>query len=397
MKPKEILVFGASGQIGRNLIRKLTKNNFKVIAVTRNIHQKGYVLKTQANPGYLEVIELDRLNEEKIKDLFNSCSVCINLIGILYEKNKNQFNKIHSQLPHLLSKLAKEKKIDQFIHVSALGVENAIDSDYAKSKFDGENFVKKNFKSSVILKPSIVYSIDDNFTTSFMTLLNRLPIMPLYYNGDTKFFPIHVSDLTEIIFQTIVNEIKSETIECIGPEELSFKEIIKKLLKAIDKKRLLIPVPLPIAKISAFLLGLLPKPLLTSDQLRLLKYNNVPSNKYKTNFDLGFKANKKFEIEIEKYSYNWRSGGEYTRIAGVIFITVLVITGKAISRGIEAKQNQKNISNDENSDLNEANLATNNTNSNTTISDQINDLNKLKEQGALTEEEFKKAKEKILN
>ena len=146
-----------------------------------------------------------------------------------------------------------------------------------------------------------------------MTLLNRLPIMPLYYNGDTKFLPIHVSDLTEIIFQTIVNEIKSETIECIGPEELSFKEIIKKLLKAIDKKRLLIPVPLPIAKISAFLLGLLPKPLLTSDQLRLLKYNNVPSNKYKTNFDLGFKANKKFEIEIEKYSYNWRSGGEYTR------------------------------------------------------------------------------------
>ena len=192
-------------------------------------------------------------------------------------------------------------------------MENAIDSDYAKSKFDGENFVKKNFKSSVILKPSIVYSIDDNFTTSFMTLLNRLPIMPLYYNGDTKFFPIHVSDLTEIIFQTIVNEIKSETIECIGPEELSFKEIIKKLLKAIDKKRLLILVPLPIAKISAFLLGLLPKPLLTSDQLRLLKYNNVPSNKYKTNFDLGFKANKKFEIEIEKYSYNWRSGGEYTR------------------------------------------------------------------------------------
>ena len=84
-------------------------------------------------------------------------------------------------------------------------------------------------------------------------------------------------------------------------------------------------------------------------------------------------------------------------IAGVIFITVLVITGKAISRGIEAKQNQKNISNDENSELNEANLATNNTNSNTTISDQINDLNKLKEQGALTEEEFKKAKEKILN
>ena len=110
MKPKEILVFGASGQIGRNLIRKLTKNNYKVIAVTRNIHQKGYVLKTQANPGYLELIELQTLSEDKIRDLFKNCSICINLIGILYEQSKNQFKNIHSIFPTLLAKIAKEKK-----------------------------------------------------------------------------------------------------------------------------------------------------------------------------------------------------------------------------------------------------------------------------------------------
>ena len=313
MKPKEILVFGASGQIGRNLIRKLTKNNYKVIAVTRNIHHKGYILKTQANPGYLEVIELDRLTEDKIRELFNSCSICINLIGILYEKNKNQFHKIHSILPKILSKLAKEKKIEQFIHVSALGIEHAFDSEYAKSKSDGENNVRKSFKNSVILKPSIVYGVDDNFTTNFMTLLNRLPIMPLYYNGETKFTPIHVSDLTNIIYHVISKEIKNKTIECIGPEELSFKTILKILLSAIKKKRLLIPLPHPIAKISAIFLSLLPKPLLTSDQLRLLRYDNVKSGKYKTNFDIGFYANKRFEEELEKYSYNWRAGGEYTR------------------------------------------------------------------------------------
>ena len=313
MKPKEILVFGASGQIGRNLIRKLTKNNYKVIAVTRNIHHKGYILKTQANPGYLEVIELDRLTEDKIRELFNSCSICINLIGILYEKNKNQFHKIHSILPKILSKLAKEKEIEQFIHVSALGIEHAFDSEYAKSKSDGENNVRKSFKNSVILKPSIVYGVDDNFTTNFMTLLNRLPFMPLYYNGETKFTPIHVSDLTNIIYHVISKEIKNKTIECIGPEELSFKTILKILLSAIKKKRLLIPLPHPIAKISAIFLSLLPKPLLTSDQLRLLRYDNVKSGKYKTNFDIGFYANKRFEEELEKYSYNWRTGGEYTR------------------------------------------------------------------------------------
>ena len=313
MKPKEILVFGASGQIGRSLIRKLTKNNYKVIAVTRNIHQKGYILKTQANPGYLEVIELDSLTEDKIRELFNSCYTCINLIGILYEKNKNQFHKLHSILPNILSKLAKEKKIQQFVHISALGIEHAVDSEYARSKLDGENNVRKNFKNSVILKPSIVYGVDDNFTTNFMTLLNRLPIMPLYYNGETKFTPIHVSDLTNIIYQVISKEIKNETIECIGPEELSFKNILKKLLSAINKNRLLIPLPLPIARVSAIFLSLLPKPLLTSDQLRLLRYDNVKSGKYKTNFDLGLYANKKFEQELEKYSYNWRTGGEYTR------------------------------------------------------------------------------------
>ena len=203
MKPKEILVFGASGQIGRNLIRKFTKNNYKVIAVTRNIHQKGYILKTQANPGYLEIVELQNLDLDKIRSLFDNCSICINLVGVLFEKNKNQFNRIHRDFPKILSKLASEKKIEKFVHVSALGVENANDSEYAKSKLEGENQVLKSFKKSIILKPSIVYSVDDNLTTTFMTLLNRVPIIPLYYKGETQFMPIHVSDLTEIIYQEI--------------------------------------------------------------------------------------------------------------------------------------------------------------------------------------------------
>jgi len=313
MKPKEILVFGASGQIGRNLIRKFTKNNYKVIAVTRNIHQKGYILKTQANPGYLEIVELQNLDLDKIRSLFDNCSICINLVGVLFEKNKNQFNRIHRDFPKILSKLASEKKIEKFVHVSALGVENANDSEYAKSKLEGENQVLKSFKKSIILKPSIVYSVDDNFTTTFMTLLNRIPIIPLYYKGETQFMPIHVSDLTEIIYQVVSKDITEKSIECIGPEVLTFKEIMQILLKAIDKKRLLVPIPFPIAKLMATFLGMLPNPIFTQDQLRLLKYNNVASHKNKTNFDLGLKAEKKLEEELLKYSFNWKSGGQFSR------------------------------------------------------------------------------------
>jgi len=313
MKPKEILVFGASGQIGRHLIRKLTKNNYKVVAVTRNIHQKGYILKTQANPGYLEIVELTSFNIEKIKSLIEKCSICINLIGILFEKRKNFFKIIHSDFPDLLSKLSAKKNIEKLIHLSSLGIEKSLDSNYAISKLEGENKIKNNFDRAVVLKPSVVYSVDDNFTTNFMTLLNRLPIMPIYYEGKTKFAPIHVTDLAQIILDVVQGKTNEQTIECIGPEILSFKEIILKLLKAIDKKKLLIPLPLAIAKMTARIFEIMPNPLITVDQLNLLKYDNISSGKYKTNFDLDLKANKIFEKEIEKYSFNWRSGGQFSR------------------------------------------------------------------------------------
>ena len=308
-----ILIFGSSGQIGKSLIRKFTKNNYKVIAVTRSIHQKGYQIKTQSNYGYLELEEIKSFNDENISKLMEKSSVCINLIGILFEKKNNHFNLLHSDLPSMLSKLASKNSLKQFIHLSALGIETATDSLYAMSKLDGEKNIKKNFENSVILKPSIVYSVDDNFTTNFMRLLNFLPIMPLYYGGQTKFTPIHVSDLTDIIFEIVEKKITGETIECIGPEVLTFKEILLKILKSINKKRILIPVPLLIAKLNAKLFQLMPNPLLTIDQLKLLKYDNIVSKKYKTNFDFKMKANKKFDEEINRYSFNWTSGGQFSK------------------------------------------------------------------------------------
>jgi NADH dehydrogenase len=314
MKPKNCLIFGSSGQIGRHLIRKLTKNNYKVTAVTRNLHQKGYVLKTQANAGYIDIVELNIFNEKKLRDLISRADICINLIGILYEKNKgNTFKNIHTIFPSLISKICKEYNVQQFIQLSALGIDDAVDSNYAKSKLEGEKNIKNNFKHATILRPSVVYSVDDNFTTNFMTLLNRLFVFPLYYNGDTKFMPIYCSDLTEIIYQVISKNIISKTIECVGPETISLKDILKRLLKLTEKKRLLIPLPLFLAKLSAIFFQLLPNPLLTLDQLKLLRYNNVASGKYKTNFDIGIPSVRRFDVEVEKYAFMWKESGQFSR------------------------------------------------------------------------------------
>tara|TARA_B100001057_G_scaffold398560_1_gene409148 strand:- start:172 stop:1140 length:969 start_codon:yes stop_codon:yes gene_type:complete len=313
MKAKNCLIFGGSGQIGRNLIRKLTKNNYKVTVVTRNIHQKSYIIKTQANAGYIDIVESNIYEENKIRELFKNADICVNLVGILFEQKKgNTFKNIHTVFPSLLAKLSKEYNLKHFIHLSALGISDAKDSYYAKSKLEGENQILNNFPLATILRPSIVYSVDDNFTTYFMTLLNRLPIFPIYYKGETKFMPIHCSDLTDTIYHVLSKNIYSKIIECVGPEVISFKEIIERLLKLLNKRRILIPFPLPLAEISARLFEIMPNPILTRDQLRLLKYNNILSGKYKSNFEIGVPSVRYFDNEVKKYCYMWRDGGQFS-------------------------------------------------------------------------------------
>ncbi len=313
MKAKNCLIFGGSGQIGSFLIRKLTKNNLKVTVVTRNIHQKGLKIKTQGNAGFIDIKEAKIFEENKIEKLFSEADYCINLIGILYEKKSGDtFKNIHKVFPTLLAKLCKKYNLKHFVHISALGINDAVDSQYAISKLEGENNILKNFSKTTILRPSVVFSSSDNFSTQFMTLLRRLPVFPLYYSGKTRFMPLHATDLSNIIYHILSNKIETQVIECVGPEILNFKEILQILSNLIDKKRLLLPMPLSLAKFSAKFFQLLPKPLLTEDQLRLLKYDNVTSGKYKTNSDIGIPSKLFFKNEVKKYSFMWRDGGEFS-------------------------------------------------------------------------------------
>ena len=313
MKPNNCLIFGGSGQIGSYLIRKLTKNGFKVTVVTRNIHQKGLTIKSSGNQGWIDIVEANLFDEKKIRKLFEKADICINLVGILFEKKgSGSFKAIHSLFPSILSKLCKEYNLKHFIHLSALGINEATDSKYAISKLEGEKNILNNFPLTTILRPSVVFSSSDRFTTLFMTLIKRLPIIPMYYNGQTKFMPIHCSDLTDIILHVVLKNVHSNIVECVGPETISFKEILERLQKQINKKRILLPLPLPLARISAKVFQILPKPLLTEDQLRLLKYQNVTSGKYKTNSDIGVPSKLLFDDEVKKYCYMWREGGEFS-------------------------------------------------------------------------------------
>ena len=311
MVKKKILIFCATGQIGRHLIRKLTKNNYKVICQTRNLH-KAIFLKTSGSIGYIDIKETKIFDYEKVSELVDNADIVINLIGILFESGKiNTFEKIHTLFPKFLSEICK-KKNKHLIHISSLGVENAPESKYAVSKTEGENKILENLPSATILKPSIVYSVNDSFTTRFMSLLNFFPIFPLYYGGKTKFAPIHASHLTDIVFHVIENNIRGKKIETVGPKVLTFLEILNILSKCINKKRIFLPLPLFLAKFSAKILEKMPNPLLTVDQLNLLKYDNISSENNMNNFDLGSPIKINFEEGVMKYAYNWREGGQFS-------------------------------------------------------------------------------------
>jgi NADH dehydrogenase len=307
---KIIAIFGAGGFIGKHLMYQLTKLDYRVKAATRNPYLKGY-LKPLGNPGQIELFKTNIFNSEDVKRILSNCDLAVNLVGILYEKRKQKFNQIHAKFPYLLSNLCKEMGIKNLVHVSALGIKEKHSSHYMQSKLQGEKNIQDNFEPSVILRPSIVFGPEDKFFNTFASIAQFSPFLPLVGGGKTKFAPIYVGDVAKSIVKALeLNNLKPKIYELGGPENYSFKELMEILLTEIKKKRLLISVPFGIAKFQSYFLQMMPNPLLTPDQVEMLKYNNIVSGDYPTLKDLGITGTPIHSI-LPKYIYRFRTGGQF--------------------------------------------------------------------------------------
>jgi len=240
---KIIAVFGAGGFLGKHLMRQLTKLDYRVKVATRNPYLRGY-LKLLGNPGQIELFKTNIFDPEDIKKVLKNCDFIINLVGILYETKKQKFNEIHSQFPYLLSNLCSELGIKNLIHISALGVREKHVSRYMQSKLQGEKNIQNTFRSSVILRPSVVFGPEDKFFNTFASIAQFSPILPLIGGGKTKFAPIYVGDVAKAIVNALeLNNSEPKIYELGGPENYSFRELMEILLTEIKKKRFLIPIP----------------------------------------------------------------------------------------------------------------------------------------------------------
>mgnify|MGYP000700533950 FL=1 len=312
MKNQICTILGGGGFIGRYLVRNLTKKNYRCIISTRNAFQKGY-LKTQATPGSIELINWNPNNFDELKESIKNSDVVINLIGILYETRKQKFMNIHAGIPEAISKICAQSDVKKFIHVSAIGANENSKSLYQRSKFQGEVKALTNFKNTVIIRPSVVCGTEDNFTNLF-SKLSILPIIPVV-KMNYKFQPILVSDVADTIVKAIeAKDNHGKIYEIGGPQVISFGDMVKSIMRTLNKKRFVVEMPMPIAKIQSSFMDLLPiPPILTRDQCEILsEADNVVSNNHLTLQDLNIKPSD-VEEAMKKWLWRFRDGGQFAK------------------------------------------------------------------------------------
>ena len=310
-KDKIITIFGGTGFIGSHIAQDLAREGYRLKIITR-IPESVYELKTYGTVGQIVACTCDYNDEKAVNEAIKGSYAVINLIGILFQKRKSTFKKAHIEIPQKIAKACKKENVQKLIHVSALGIDKG-QSKYAKSKREGEKLVKESYPNVTILRPSVVFGAGDNFFNMFAKLSTFLPALPLIGGGKTKFQPVFVGDIAEAVRNIIVEEgrkYEGHVYQLGGPEIVTFKEIYERLLAVTNRKRILVSVPWTIAKIQGIFLGLMPKPLLTADQVRSLRTDNIVEEPAMKLEDLGVSPTPMGAI-LPRYLSCYKRGGRF--------------------------------------------------------------------------------------
>ncbi|MDC3057296.1 complex I NDUFA9 subunit family protein [Alphaproteobacteria bacterium] len=275
---KLVSVIGGNGFLGKYVVNNLLNKGYyiKIIARTASLSKQSFTIN---KPGQYKLVDCDIKNFIQLKSELEGSDYVINLVGLLVNKKNNSFKDVHELGVKNIASTCKNLQIKKFIHVSAIGAQKNSKSEYAKTKFYGEEAVK-TFDNYCIIRPSIVYGDEDNFINFFAKIAKISPFLPLIGGGKNLFQPIWVQDLANIIVNILENNINRKVLEVGGPEVFSFKKILEIILEELHLRRQLITVPYGLSKRLASLLEFLPNPLLTIDQVEMLKKDNIISKKY---------------------------------------------------------------------------------------------------------------------
>jgi NADH dehydrogenase len=311
-----VVVFGGSGFVGRHTVRALAKAGYRIRVATRapNLAQH---LPPMGHVGQIQLFKCDALEADQVAAAVGRCDAVVNLIGILAPGGGQGFEEVHADAAENIAKAAKAGSAQALVHMSAIGANEDSDSSYAQSKAEGEKRVRAAFADAVILRPSVVFGPEDSFFNRFAGLARLLPALPLIGGGKTRFQPVFVGDVAAAVLKGLSDPAtRGKTYELAGPSTYTFKELMEFMLATTGRKRLLVPVPFPLATLKAAFLGILPKPLLTMDQVRLLKVDNVAADGALGLANLGIQPDS-VEAITPSYLWRFRAKGQYEGFTAV--------------------------------------------------------------------------------
>lgn len=314
-KPKLVTVFGGSGFLGRHLVQTLARRGYRVrVAVRRPdlAHHVTYL----GNVGQIQPVQANLRARWSIDRAVQGADHVINLVAILFESGKQTFDSVQDFGARSVAEAARAAGA-KLTHVSAIGADLESEADYARTKALGEAAVHETVRDALIVRPSIMFGPEDHFFNRFANMARFSPFLPLIGGGHTKFQPVYVGDVAEAIARHVDGAVEGKRIvELGGPAVLTFRECMEEMLEVIDRKRLLVNVPWPVARLQGAILGLLPNPLLTRDQVTLLETDNVVSAEAikdgRTIEGLGIKP-RTLEAILPTYLWTYRPAGQFTR------------------------------------------------------------------------------------
>ena len=313
--PPLVTVFGGSGFLGRHVVRALAKRGYRVRVAVRNPNLAGH-LQPLGNVGQIQAVQANLRVRWSVDRAVQGADHVVNLVGILFESGRQSFDAVQDFGARAVAEAARAEGAT-LAHVSAIGSGKESPADYARTKARGEQAVLETMPDAVIFRPSIMFGPEDGFFNRFAAMARLSPALPLIGGGHTKFQPVYVADVAEAIARSVEGKVEGGRIyELGGPETMTFKQCMEKMLEVIERKRMLVSVPWGMARLQGSLLGLLPNPLLTRDQVEMLRTDNVVSQaaeqEGRTFEALGIKP-QAMDAILPSYLWQYRPAGQFTQ------------------------------------------------------------------------------------
>ncbi len=308
-----VTVYGGSGFLGRHVVRALAKRHYRIRVAVRRPELAGH-LQPLGRVGQIHAVQANLRNAASVEAAARDAHVLINLVGILFERSRQRFDAVHAYGAEQVA-LAANAHGARVVHVSAIGADENSTAQYARSKAAAERLVLAAQPQATIMRPSIMFGPEDDFFNRFAALARLSPALPLIGGGTTRFQPVFVGDVARAIADAVDGNARGgTTYELGGPEVRTFKELMQYVLATIERKRLLVPIPFFVAKMQARVLQFMPTPLLTPDQVELLRTDNVVAEKAiaerRTLEGLGIDP-EPIEAIVPSYLWRFRKTGQF--------------------------------------------------------------------------------------